>query len=395
MGVLSGARRVAKAARKASTTAQDKVKKEAGVDTRFSRKGYKQYMDVVDRNAFDEEMQIKLAKRAAKEGMTKKEANAMASEQLQKLRTAMKVDTRTDNVVKGVRKARNEMRDEIKEKRKSKEGTQGTGFRFATGKTTTEEAAGRINARTGGDDRFAYEQEYGRGGKEKITQGSKSFARMEEAASKGSRERSKVVGELETKREKGTITKEERTLLNRLNRLSREADQARTRKAGATLSSESRKDKGVSVQGMEGIERIGAKPKLKDSEMMVGNTTNGITKDGEVIGNPTDNQIKMVIRNLEARERLSAEAKRNLAKLKRMTQSQKQDAAIRKMERNLKDTGKDRQQRNKGGLIESKANQKGLKKLPQAVRNKMGYMKRGGMMKTGHMDMRKNGIFYK
>lgn len=48
-----------------------------------------------------------------------------------------------------------------------------------------------------------------------------------------------------------------------------------------------------------------------------------------------------------------------------------------------------------GGLIAPKANQKGLKKLPQAVRNKMGYMKRGGMMKTGHMDMRKGGMFYK
>ena len=49
----------------------------------------------------------------------------------------------------------------------------------------------------------------------------------------------------------------------------------------------------------------------------------------------------------------------------------------------------------KGGLIAPKANQKGLKKLPQAVRNKMGYMKRGGTMKTGHMDMRKGGMFYK
>lgn len=48
-----------------------------------------------------------------------------------------------------------------------------------------------------------------------------------------------------------------------------------------------------------------------------------------------------------------------------------------------------------GGLISPKTNQKGLKKLPQKVRNKMGYMKRGGMMKTGHMDMRKGGMFYK
>lgn len=50
---------------------------------------------------------------------------------------------------------------------------------------------------------------------------------------------------------------------------------------------------------------------------------------------------------------------------------------------------------NKGGLAKPAANQTGLKKLPTAVRNKMGYMKRGGLIKTGHTDMRKGGLFYK
>jgi hypothetical protein len=49
----------------------------------------------------------------------------------------------------------------------------------------------------------------------------------------------------------------------------------------------------------------------------------------------------------------------------------------------------------KGGLAQPNANQTGLKKLPTPVRNKMGYMKRGGVVKTGHIDMRKGGIFYK
>jgi len=49
----------------------------------------------------------------------------------------------------------------------------------------------------------------------------------------------------------------------------------------------------------------------------------------------------------------------------------------------------------RGGLAQPNANQTGLKKLPTAVRNKMGYMKRGGVVKTGHIDMRKGGIFYK
>ena len=50
----------------------------------------------------------------------------------------------------------------------------------------------------------------------------------------------------------------------------------------------------------------------------------------------------------------------------------------------------------KGGMLKKpKANQKGLKKLPTAVRNKMGFMKRGGLAKAGNMDMRKGGMFYK
>ena len=59
------------------------------------------------------------------------------------------------------------------------------------------------------------------------------------------------------------------------------------------------------------------------------------------------------------------------------------------------DAGRDRTERKKGGLIKPKANQKGLKKLPTAVRNKMGFMKRGGLAKAGNMDMRKGGMFYK
>ena len=47
------------------------------------------------------------------------------------------------------------------------------------------------------------------------------------------------------------------------------------------------------------------------------------------------------------------------------------------------------------GLKKPTADQKGLKKLPTEVRNKMGFMKRGGMMKAGNNDMRKGGMFYK
>jgi len=48
----------------------------------------------------------------------------------------------------------------------------------------------------------------------------------------------------------------------------------------------------------------------------------------------------------------------------------------------------------KGGLTKPTADQTGLKKLPTPVRNKMGYMKRGGKVTKGHVDMRKGGLFY-
>jgi len=53
------------------------------------------------------------------------------------------------------------------------------------------------------------------------------------------------------------------------------------------------------------------------------------------------------------------------------------------------------QGKNKGGLIEPTVNQTGLKKLPTAVRNKMGYMYGGGMAKKPRksmMDYRKGGL---
>jgi len=123
--------------------------------------------------------------------------------------------------------------------------------------------------------------------------------------------------------------------------MSEEADVSRTRKAASTRSSEARKNEGISLMTEEGPKRVGSKPKLKDSDMLIGNTDNGITKDGEIIGNPTDNQIQAVVRNMEARERLSKDAKENLVKLKQLSQTQKQDRAINIMERNMVDTGPD------------------------------------------------------
>ena len=230
----------------------------------------------------------------------------------------------------------------------------------------------------------------------KVTVGKLSMPRMQDSASKGSTKRAKKVAELETKKEKGSITAQEKKELSSLNAASKRQDVARTRKAAATRSTDSRKDKGISLAGEDdAIIKVGKRTKVKDADMMVGNTSNGITKDGEIIGNPTDNQIATVVRNMDARNRLSSAAKRNLAKLKRMNKSQRQSAAITKLERNLKNTGPDKSGRPmaKGGLTQPAADQAGLKKLPTAVRNKMGYMKRGGVVTKGHTDMRKGGLF--
>lgn len=191
---------------------------------------------------------------------------------------------------------------------------------------------------------------------------------MKEAASLGSRARAKLVAALETMEEKGTLSAKDKKLLDKLNAMSEEQDIARTKAASKTKRDAASKDKGVSLAGEEGVIRAKAKQKLKDSDMMVGNTTNGITKDGEIIGNPTDNQIATVVRNMEAREALSTAAKRNLEKLKNMSKKDKQDAALRKMERRLKDTGADKSGRT---------------------------FQRGGAVRSGHTDYRSRGLFYK
>lgn len=206
--------------------------------------------------------------------------------------------------------------------------------------------------------------ESGRAGK--VTQATGTT--MKDASSLGSRARARLVSALETMEEKGTISKEDKALLDRLNALSEKSDKARTTAATKTKADAQSKAKGVSVAGEDGIIKAVPKTKLKDKDMMVGNTTNGITKDGEIIGNPTDNQMKIVIRNMEAREALSAAAKANLARLKRMTKKDRQDAALRNMERKLKDTGADKSGR---------------------------AFKRGGTARNGHADFRKGGMFYK
>ena len=80
-----------------------------------------------------------------------------------------------------------------------------------------------------------------------VTRGRLSEPRMQESASAGSRARAELVSILETKEEKGTITKKEKKMLDDLNAMSEEADVSRSRKAASTRSSDARKDEGVSL----------------------------------------------------------------------------------------------------------------------------------------------------
>ena len=70
-------------------------------------------------------------------------------------------------------------------------------------------------------------------------------------------------------------------------------------------------------------------------------------------------------------------------------------AAIEKTLREMATKEKDKDMNRGGVLKKPSADQTGLKKLPTAVRNKMGYMKRGGMVRNGNLDFRKGGMFYK
>lgn len=92
------------------------------------------------------------------------------------------------------------------------------------------------------------------------------------------------------------------------------------------------------------------------------------------------------------------ELRAELKKAKTEAEQEKIKAAIEKTLRKMmqEEAAEKKTDMNRGGVLKAPAaDQTGLKKLPTPVRNKMGYMKRGGTMRTGHMDMRKGGIFYK
>jgi len=320
----------------------NKIKK---VDTRFSKTGYKQYMDVVDRKNIPLKYQTRIAKQAAKTGLSNSQASAIAADVSRLLREAKK---------------------DVTKKMTGSKGTQGTGFRFANKKTTTEPASGRVNARTGGDDTVAYRQEYGQGGKEKITEGRKSFPTMSEALSFGSKKRSKLVTDLEALEAAGTITKSQKTMLDRLDALSEKSESSRVIKSAIGRSGVKKLEAGDYMNKQTG-EIITVSGKELSPKKLDGKLDN-------YIRNPTNNQIDVMVRNLNARQKLSAEGKRNLEKLNRMKAADRSALARRTTDRRMEDKARDIETRRK---VNPRNNN------------------RGGLQRSGHTDMRKGGLFYR
>lgn len=188
----------------------------------------------------------------------------------------------------------------------------------------------------------------------KVTRGSKSEASMRDEGR--NRKRAKADVELEKK----DIEEYTRKIKAENKRVAEKAAAAQGKVQGSKTP--------VSLAGESGKVSVGGKSKLKASDMMVGNTENGITKDGEIIGNPTDNQVATVVRNMNARDKLSAEAKRNLAKLERLSSKEKKDMALRKMERKMYNTGPDKSGLafSKGGLANCGASMKPTQKSTYA-----------------------------
>ena len=242
------------------------------------------------------------------------------------------------------------------------------------GESINEEVAGtrEVSGFTG---RAEKDIEEGKAGK--VTSGGKSVVSFYdlERGNPVRREQAKRVAALENKETKGTITKEESKELKKLNAASEKADTDRTAAASKTRGEKTSADKGVTLKDFETgkLKRVGKKEK-QPSGQMIGDTKNGINRvTGEIFGTPTPNQVIVAMRDLKARTNLSAEQKRNLAKLEAMSKSDKQDRTLRMMERRMKDTGKDR---------------------PRDFR-----LKKGGMAtakpRTGNIDYRMGGMFMK
>ena len=183
---------------------------------------------------------------------------------------------------------------------------------------------------------------------------------IEASKTKGSMDRAKKKVALQDKKRDKTITAKEKETLKKMEK----ADIEATRKQGGGQRGKAKPDDFKTAQKM-----------LEDTGEM-GAAFERLTK------NEQDRLIK------------STKIKQMLKKKKEMP-SDEAKAKKKLLQKQLATDPTRRANMNKGGLKMPTADQTGLKKLPTAVRNKMGYMYGGGMAKkprTGSMDYRKGGL---
>jgi len=89
----------------------------------------------------------------------------------------------------------------------------------------------------------------------------------------------------------------------------------------------------------------------------------------------------------------AALGKMSMAQLKRLLEAAQSPAERNVIQEAIQDKITPDTKLSQGGLTQPTKKQAGLKKLPTAVRNKMGYMKSGGLASSGNNDMRKGGMF--
>ena len=242
--------------------------------------------------------------------------------------------------------------------------------------------ASRVDKDTGGSQKTA--DLVGTKGEKVTVAKDKNFLEM--SKTKGSKERAKLVTGLELKETKGTITKQEKKLLDKLNAASRKVAEDAPIKAAITRKGQRTLEKGTYMHVNTG-ELIKDPKNAKDLP--------GGKK--MYILNPTDKQKEKAAQNAEVRERLKKlkqSPERDAKQLVRNRMRIPIGSLANKRAKNLP-KGDITKKMNKGGLKMPTADQVGLKKLPTSVRNKMGYMYGGGMMKKprmSSMDYRKGGL---
>tara|TARA_R110002126_G_scaffold89187_1_gene213263 strand:- start:616 stop:1809 length:1194 start_codon:yes stop_codon:yes gene_type:complete len=245
-----------------------------------------------------------------------------------KIRTAKEKaqgDAKTKRIQDAIRRLKSDIKKETSVKTPTK-----VNRAFSKKYEITEGA--RLDPETGASVSAARSADRGEAGY--FTRGKKSVDKgMAEAVSTGEKSRAERVTKLELEikklKDKKKLSKAETTklknkqaALTKLDKKSATGETSRITKAAIGSSTTKRKDRGISLAGPEGTKvRVGATPKEKD--MLFGNTTNGVKKDGTIVGTPTLKQIQLAISDKQARSFSAATRERLAKRAERLMQKNK------------------------------------------------------------------------